>query len=73
MAIGFALVYRVMRDAPPPEVAQSVSLPAGAEVVSAVLMEGQVQVTYRLDGASALAVFDAASGESLRTVALGTP
>ena len=40
MAIGFALVYRAMRDTPPPAVAESVALPAGAEVVSALVSEG---------------------------------
>ncbi len=73
MAIGFALVYRVMRDAPPPVTAESVSIPSGAEVVSALTVDGQVQVTYRLDGATALAVFDATTGESLRTVAITAP
>ncbi len=71
MAIGFALVYRVMRDAPPPAVAESVMLPAGAEVVSAVLNEGAIQVTYRLDGATHLMLFDQASGEMTRQVTLG--
>ena len=48
MAIGFALVYRVMRDAPPPAVAAMVSIPAGAEVVSAIVAEKAINVTYRL-------------------------
>lgn len=73
MAIGFALVYRVMRDAPPPVLAESVGVPSGAEVVSALTVDGQVQVTYRLDGAVALAVFDATTGEQLRTVAITAP
>ncbi len=71
MAIGFALVYRVMRDAPPPALVESVVLPSGAEVVSAVLNEGAIQVTYRLDGATHLMLFDQASGEMTRQVTLG--
>ena len=50
MAIGFALVYRVMRDAPPPAVADMVSVPAGASVVSAVVNEGAINVTYTVGG-----------------------
>src|SRR5690606_9257072 len=70
MAIGIALVYRVMRDAPPPMVAESVTLPAGAAVVSALLSEGAVNVTYVVDGVATLALFDAASGELTRVVVL---
>lgn len=70
MAIGFALVYRVMRDSPPPALAETVSLPAGADVVSALSVEGTVQVTYRAGGETMLAVFDAGSGALLRTVAI---
>ncbi|NMA97670.1 MAG: hypothetical protein GX970_06100 [Phyllobacteriaceae bacterium] len=71
MAIGFALVYRVMRDSPPPQVAAEVFLPAGAEVVSALKLDGTVQVTYRAGEATLLSVFDAASGELVRTVTIG--
>lgn len=73
MAIGFALVYRVMRDAPPPVVAESVTLPAGAEVISALNLDGQVQVTYRLGSETALVVFDAETGEVLRTIDIVGP
>lgn len=71
MAIGFALVYRVMRDAPPPAVAESVALPAGAEVVSALVNEGSINVTYSLDGVTRLVLFDQATGEMTREVVLG--
>ena len=71
MAIGFALVYRVMRDRPPEVVAESVVIPLGAEVVSALNMDGTVQVTYRADGAALLAVFDQATGELVRSVEIG--
>ncbi len=72
MAIGFALVYRVMRDAPPPPVAEAVALPAGAEVVSAVVNEGAINVTYTLDGATTLALFDQATGELTRSVVINS-
>lgn len=68
MAIAFALVYRVMRDAPPPAVAESVAVPAGAEVVSALVMDGTVNVTYVLDGLTVLALYDAANGEFVRRI-----
>jgi len=73
MAIGFALVYRVMRDAPPPAIAAEVSLPAGAEVVSAVVAEGAINVTYSLDGTVTLALFDQGTGELTRSVEITRP
>ena len=71
MAIGFALVYRAMRDAPPPAMAESVVLPAGAEVVSALVSDGAIHVTYSLDGVTTLALFDSATGEMVQEVGLG--
>jgi hypothetical protein len=71
MAIGFALVYRVMRDAPPPAMAETVALPAGAEVVSALVNEGTINVTYTINGVTTLALFDQASGELTRQVVIG--
>lgn len=71
MAIGFALVYRAMRDTPPPALAESVVLPAGAEVVSALVSEGAINVTYTVDGVTTLALFDQATGEVTREVVLG--
>jgi hypothetical protein len=71
MAIGFALVYRSMRDAPPPATVESVAIPPGAEVVSAVVSDGAINVTYRVGGATVLAVFDQETGEVMREVAIG--
>lgn len=71
MAIAFALVYRVMRDQPPPTVAAEVSVPAGAEIVSALVSDGQVNVTYRLEGATVLTLYDGRTGEKLRDVVIG--
>lgn len=70
MAIGVALVYRVMRDAPPPTMASQVVLPADAEVISAIVGEGAVNVTYRQGGETVLVLFDAGSGEEMRRVVL---
>jgi len=71
MAIGFALVYRAMRDTPPPAMAESVTLPAGADVVSALVSDGAINVTYTMDGVTTLALFDQATGEMTREVVLG--
>ena len=71
MAIGFALVYRVMRDAPPPALAEAIALPQGAVVVSALVNEGAINVTYTLDGATTLALFDQATGELTLSVVIG--
>ena len=71
MAIGIALVYRAMRDTPPPALAESVVLPPGAEVVSALVSEGAINVTYTVDGVTTLALFDQGTGELTRAVVLG--
>ena len=71
MAIGFALVYRVMRDRPEPTIAAEVSLPAGAEVVSALVSDGAINVTYMIDGITTLALFDQATGTMTREVVIG--
>ena len=70
MAIGFALVYRVMRDAPPPPVAEAVSLPPGASIVAASVAEGAINVTYTLNGQTILALFNQETGELTRSVTL---
>jgi hypothetical protein len=73
MAIGFALVYRVMRDNPSPQLAASVSVPAGAEVISAVVADGTVNVTYRIGGVVTLGLFDQKTGELTGSVEIKTP
>lgn len=71
MAIGVALVYRVMRDSPPPMIAESVSIPSGAEVISALNTDGTIQVTFRAGDAVMLNVFDAGTGDLQRSVQIG--
>jgi len=68
MAVGFALVYRVTRDSPPPAIAEVVSIPAGSEVISALNTDGTIQVTYRAGDGVMLSVFDASSGDLVRAV-----
>ncbi len=71
MAVGFALVYRLNRDSPPPPQTAAVLVPAEAEVVSALSTDGTIQVTYSLNGSVSLAVFDAGTGELIRTIEIG--
>jgi hypothetical protein len=53
-------------------VAESVTLPAGAEVVSALVSEGAINVTYTVGGVTTLALFDQATGELTRSVVIGS-
>ena len=71
MAIGFAIVYRVMRDAPLPTLVEAVNVPQGAEILGAVVNSGEINVTYTLDGVTTLALFDEATGELKRSVVIG--
>lgn len=71
MAIGFALVYRVMRDKPPAEMAARIEMPAGAEVLSAVVAEGMLNVTYRAGGVVHLRLVDQGTGAMVREVEFG--
>lgn len=72
MAIGVALVYRVMRDSPPPAMADSIAVPVGAEVISALTTDGTIQVTFSAGGATMLNVYDAGTGELERSVRIGS-
>ena len=70
MAIGVALVYRVMRDAPPPVLVEAVSLPAGAQIVSALVNEGTINVTHTSNGLTTLSLFDQQTGELIQSIAI---
>ncbi|SMQ74564.1 hypothetical protein SAMN06295905_2312 [Devosia lucknowensis] len=72
MAIGVALVYRVMRDSPPPAIAAEVAVPEGAEILSALNTDGTIQVTFSAGGATMLNIYDAGTGELVRSVTIGT-
>ena len=50
--------------------AESVALPAGAEVVSALVADGSMQVTYRLDGVTTLSLFNQETGDLIRSVTI---
>ncbi len=73
MAVAGVVVYRLWTMSPEPGAAyglESVSIPAGAEVVSAAVQEGFVVVTYRLDGATLVRLYDGSSGEVVREIAV---
>ena len=49
-----------------------VTIPVGAEVISALSTDGTIQVTYSAGGATTFSVFDAETGELQRSVQIGT-
>ena len=60
IAIGVALVYRATRAEAPPTVfaADSLQLPQGAAVVSAIAASGMVTVKYTIGPATQVRIFD---------------
>lgn len=71
MAIGGAVVYRTSQSEAPPQgdyVIASMSIPLGAEVVSAVAADGQVTLTYRLGPMTSVRIFDGKTGEMVREI-----
>ncbi|MBU1306413.1 MAG: hypothetical protein KKF33_12960 [Alphaproteobacteria bacterium] len=73
MAIGVALVYRAMRDAPPPVLADTILAPSGAEIISALSSDGTVQLTYRQAGKTMLSIYDATTGQLRNTLTITLP
>jgi len=71
MAVAGALVYRLnQKSGDDVYQAQSVSLPQGASIVSAVVQDGLITMTYKLDDATAIRVVNATSGEVVRDIAI---
>jgi len=70
MAVAGAVVYRLNRDAEPAPAIDTVLLPAGAEVVSAVMADGKLTVTYRTGRGVAIRVIDGASGAVVGDIAV---
>ncbi len=62
IAVAGALVYRLNRDAEPAAMLTEIALPAGAETISAVMADGNLTVTYRLDGQTTIRIVDAETG-----------
>ena len=71
MAIGGAVVYRTSQSDAPPQgdyVIASMSIPLGAEVVSAVAADGRVTLTYRLGPMTSVRIFDGKTGAMVREI-----
>jgi uncharacterized protein YqjF (DUF2071 family) len=62
MAVGVGVVYRAGRDDTQTTAFDSVALPAGAEVISAVAADGRLTLTYRLDGHTAIRIVSMRDG-----------
>lgn len=66
IAIVGALVYRAYRDGGAPDFrypVETVSLPSGAELVSASTAEGLITLAYRLGGKTQIRIVDGKTGE----------
>lgn len=73
MTIAGVVVYRLSTMTSNPGAAfalDSVSVPAGAEVISATAQGGLVTVTYRLEGDTAIRLYDGESGEMVGEIAV---
>lgn len=62
MAVAVGVVYRVGRDDGQGLGISSVALPAGAEVVSALVADGRLTITFRRDGQTFVRVVDTRDG-----------
>lgn len=75
MAIALVVVYRLSAMGSADEGrygAEAIALPQGASVISTQIGDGLVNVTYEIDGATAIAIFDGATGEQVGTIAVET-
>lgn len=73
MAVVLVVVYRLSTMGSSADAAyqlESVSIPAGAELVSAQADGGMVTVTYRTDDASTIRIYDGKTGEMVREIAV---
>jgi hypothetical protein len=71
IAIAGALIFRSSGGGQPTGndyVIASMSIPAGAEVISAVAADGKLTVTYRAGAMTSVRIFDGKSGELVREV-----
>jgi hypothetical protein len=75
IAIGGALVYRATRDTTGPSTTysvQSLALPTGAQILSAVASDGLVTLTFRVGTATQLRLYDGKTGEMRRQMEIVT-
>ena len=73
MAIALVVVYRLASmgsDVGQRYALETIALPAGAQVISSQVQDGMVTVTYAVDGAQAIRIFDGETGELAREIAV---
>ncbi|MCZ4273644.1 hypothetical protein [Maritalea porphyrae] len=71
MAVAGALVYRLnQKSGDDVYQAQSVGVPQGATIVSAVVQDGLITLTYKLGDVTNIRVVNATSGEVVRDIAI---
>ena len=72
LAVAGALIFRGGGGGGTPSgtdyVIASMSIPAGAEIISAVAADGQLTVTYRSGAMTSVRIFDGKTGEMLREI-----
>lgn len=69
LAIGGVLIFRMSQGSGGSDyVIASMSLPAGAEIISAVAADGRLTVTYRAGPMTSVRIFDGKTGEMLREI-----
>lgn len=72
IAIAGALVYRASQSQPAPTgadyVIAALTVPVGAEIVSAVAAEGMVTVTYSIGAMTSVRIFDGRTGQMIREI-----
>lgn len=76
IAIAMALVYRSVRTDGSLALrygVSQISLPANADLISAVPAEGLIALTYRLNGQTILRLIDGKTGSVLRDIPVSQP
>ena len=72
LAVAGALIFRTGGGNTSPSggdyVIASMSIPAGAEIISAVAADGRLTVTYRAGPMTSVRIFDGKTGELLREI-----
>jgi cytochrome oxidase Cu insertion factor (SCO1/SenC/PrrC family) len=69
MAVAVALVYRLNQTPANKEYAtQTISLPAGAEIISAVAQDGVVTITYKADGQTIIRLINGEDGALIQDI-----
>jgi len=71
MAVAGALVYRLNQKSGDDQYqAQTVSVPQGATIVSAVVQDGLITLTYKLDEVTNIRVVNATTGDIVRDISI---